>query len=115
MSQIDKIIYIPLLFWFCILFGLLYFIIFSYFLSNFFYMFFTRELYFENLINFLSNMNTYFELFKNILENLFISTQVILRDVFVVLFQRNQVNIASLVWLNLLKPLLIKVKNIKLL
>lgn len=51
MSQIDKLVYMPLLFWFWILFVLFYFFVFSYFLSFFFYTFKTRLFLFNELIN----------------------------------------------------------------
>ena len=56
MSQIDKIIYIPLLFWFIILILFLYFIIFSYFLTTFLTILKIRVLYFNDLVK-LCNIN----------------------------------------------------------
>lgn len=51
MSQIDKIVYIPLIFWFIILMLILYFIIFSFFLTIFLSIFQVRVLYFKKLNN----------------------------------------------------------------
>ena len=50
MSQIDKVIYIPLLFWFWVLFLCFYLLILSYFVTNFFYTFKVRQSFFYNLI-----------------------------------------------------------------
>ena len=55
MSQIDKIIYIPLLFWFIILIIVLYFLIFSYFLTIFLTIFKVRVLYFNSLTKLCNN------------------------------------------------------------
>lgn len=49
MSQIDKIVYIPLIFWFIILMLALYFIVFSFFLTIFLTIFKVRVLYFNKL------------------------------------------------------------------
>lgn len=49
MSQIDKIVYIPLIFWFIILMLVLYFIVFSFFLTIFLTIFKVRVLYFNKL------------------------------------------------------------------
>jgi len=51
MSQVDKIIYIPLLFWFIILILILYFIIFTIFLSYFISISKGRIIYIQNIIN----------------------------------------------------------------
>ena len=53
MSQIDKIVYIPLIFWFIILIFILYFIVFSFFLSIFLTIFKVRVLYFNQLNDYL--------------------------------------------------------------
>lgn len=45
MSQIDKVIYLPLLLWFTLLFGLFYCFVFSYFLKCFLITFRTRNLF----------------------------------------------------------------------
>ena len=55
MSQIDKIIYIPVLFWFIILISILYFIVFSYFLTVFLTILKIRVLYFNDLIKLCNN------------------------------------------------------------
>ena len=55
MSQIDKIIYIPVLFWFIILISILYFIVFSYFLTTFLTILKIRVLYFNDLIKLCNN------------------------------------------------------------
>lgn len=55
MSQIDKIVYIPLIFWFIILILVLYFIIFSFFLTIFLSIFKTRVFYFKKLNDFFIN------------------------------------------------------------
>jgi len=55
MSQIDKIVYIPLIFWFIILMIVLYFIVFSFFLSIFLTIFKVRVLYFNKLNDLLNN------------------------------------------------------------
>ncbi len=52
MSQIDKIVYIPLIFWFIILVLVLYFIVFSFFLTIFLSIFKVRVLYFNKLNDF---------------------------------------------------------------
>ena len=49
MSQVDRLVYIPLLFWFIILFVGLYLIIYCYFLPMFYTVFKTRRLFFFNL------------------------------------------------------------------
>jgi hypothetical protein len=51
MSQIDKIIYIPLLFWFIGLILLLYFIIFTLFLSTILTSMKLRVLYYKDLVS----------------------------------------------------------------
>ncbi len=51
MSQIDKIIYIPLLFWFIILIVILYFIIFSYFFSIFLTILKVRIIFYKDIKN----------------------------------------------------------------
>lgn len=51
MSQIDKIIYIPLLFWFIILIVILYFIIFSYFFSIFLTILKVRIIFYKEVKN----------------------------------------------------------------
>jgi len=51
MSQIDKIIYIPLLFWFIILIIILYFIIFSYFFSIFLTILKVRIIFYKDIKN----------------------------------------------------------------
>jgi hypothetical protein len=56
MSQIDKIIYIPLLFWFIIFIVFIYFFVFSYFLTTFLTIIKIRVLYLKNL-NKLFNKN----------------------------------------------------------
>jgi hypothetical protein len=56
MSQIDKIIYLPLLFWFIILFAFLYIVIFSLFSIIIFTTVKTRILYIKDLYNFLTNI-----------------------------------------------------------
>jgi len=74
MSQIDKIIYLPLLFWFIILLIFLYFFIFSYFFSIFLSILKVRIIFYKDIknnsiqkyINFL-NLYTY----NYILINLF--------------------------------------------
>lgn len=65
MSQIDKIIYIPILIWFIFLFIFFYFLIFSYFLSIFLTIMKVRTLYYETLILY----NVYM---KNITSNIFL-------------------------------------------
>jgi hypothetical protein len=70
MSQVDKVVYIPLLFWFIILFLGLYLVVYSYFLPLLFSSFKTRRLFFihliyssslgTSLIRFLSLYNVYF-------------------------------------------------------
>ena len=55
MSQIDRVVYVPLLFWFCILFAFFYFFIFSYFLSYFFFVFRTRKIFIDMLFVHLFN------------------------------------------------------------
>jgi len=51
MSQIDKIIYIPLLFWFIILILVLYFFIFSYFFSIFLTILKVRIIFYKDIKN----------------------------------------------------------------
>lgn len=51
MSQIDKIIYIPLLFWFIILILVLYFFIFSYFFSIFLTILKVRIIFYKEIKN----------------------------------------------------------------
>lgn len=51
MSQVDRLVYVPLLFWFVILLLLLYFVVYSYFLPLFFTAFKVRRLFFYNLVN----------------------------------------------------------------
>lgn len=63
MSQIDKVVYFPLLVWFCVLFLIFYFFMFSYFLTYFFYAFKVRLYFFNELINFCYNVYFFFELF----------------------------------------------------
>lgn len=55
MSQIDKIVYIPLIFWFIVLMLILYFIIFSFFLTIFLTIFKVRVLYFNKLNDLFNN------------------------------------------------------------
>ena len=55
MSQIDKIVYIPLIVWFIILILVLYFIVFSFFLTIFLSIFKVRVLYFNKLNDFFNN------------------------------------------------------------
>jgi hypothetical protein len=51
MSQIDKIIYLPLLFWFIILLFILYFFIFSYFFSIFLSILKVRIIFYKEIKN----------------------------------------------------------------
>lgn len=55
MSQIDKLVYIPLIFWFIILMIILYFIVFSFFLTIFLTIFKVRVLYFNKLNDLFNN------------------------------------------------------------
>jgi len=74
MSQIDKIIYLPLLFWFIILLFILYFFIFSYFFSIFLSILKVRMIFYKDIknhsiqkyINFIVISN-YYNLISNIL------------------------------------------------
>src|ERR1044072_9221275 len=50
MSQVDKLVYVPLLFWFVVLFLSLYFLVFCYLLPLFFTAFKTRRLFFIDLL-----------------------------------------------------------------
>lgn len=50
MSQVDKLVYLPLLFWFVVLFLSLYFLVFCYLLPLFFTAFKTRRLFFIDLL-----------------------------------------------------------------
>jgi hypothetical protein len=50
MSQVDKLVYVPLLFWFVVLFFLLYVGVFCYLLPLFFGAFKTRRLFFFDLL-----------------------------------------------------------------
>lgn len=70
MSQIDKIIYLPLLLWFIVLIVILYFIIFTYFLSIFISISKGRIIYIKSLIgkcNIKMSNITYILKLKNIL------------------------------------------------
>lgn len=58
MSQIDKVGYLPLLFWFIILFSLFYFFVFGYFLKYFLIAFNTRNRLFDELVTFSINCYT---------------------------------------------------------
>lgn len=74
MSQIDKIIYLPLLFWFIILLILLYFFIFSYFFSIFLSILKVRIIFYKEIKNnsiqkYINLLNLY--TFNFILINLF--------------------------------------------
>jgi len=62
MSQIDKVIYIPLLFWFWILFISFYFFIFSYFLAFLYSTLKLRNLFFDKLIDLCYNSYYFIEL-----------------------------------------------------
>lgn len=55
MSQIDKITYLPLLFWFIILFSLFYIFIYAYFLKFVLLAFNTRNRLFNELVDFSIN------------------------------------------------------------
>lgn len=55
MSQIDKVAYLPLLFWFIILFSLFYVFIYAYFLKFILIAFNTRNRLFNELVNFSIN------------------------------------------------------------
>jgi hypothetical protein len=83
MSQIDKIIYLPLLFWFIILLILLYFFIFSYFFSIFLTILKIRIIFYKeiknqcvlkyiNLLNLIYFKNNYINIWINSI-NLFIN------------------------------------------
>lgn len=63
MSQIDKIIYIPLLIWFWVFFIVLYFLIFVYFLGYFFYVYRVRILLINSLMNLLLNLFCFYDIF----------------------------------------------------
>lgn len=61
MSQIDKIIYVPLLVWFILLFGLLYIISVSYLLSLFYHTIRTRHFLYIGLLKAgLAMINAYY-------------------------------------------------------
>lgn len=71
MSQIDKIIYLPLIFWFIVLFIFFYFIILSLFLLIMLITAKTRILYLNNLYNFSKTIliNTEYQIKQFILIN----------------------------------------------
>lgn len=52
MSQIDKVAYLPLLFWFIILFSLFYLFVYAYFLKFILMAFSARNRLFNELVNF---------------------------------------------------------------
>lgn len=55
MSQIDKVTYLPLLFWFIILFSLFYIVVYAYFLKFVLLAFNTRNRLFNELVDFSIN------------------------------------------------------------
>lgn len=65
MSQIDKIVYLPLLIWFILLFILFYLFVFSYFLKCFLITFRTRNLFFTKLVSFARTCFLIVELFNS--------------------------------------------------
>jgi hypothetical protein len=74
MSQIDKIIYLPLLFWFIILILFLYFFVFSYFFSIFLSILKVRIIFYKEIKNNciqkytnLINLLTYYKVLINLL------------------------------------------------
>lgn len=74
MSQIDKIIYLPLLFWFIILLFILYFFIFSYFFSIFLSILKVRIIFYKEIKNNciqkytnLMNISNYYNISLNLL------------------------------------------------
>jgi len=90
MSQIDKIIYLPLLFWFIILLILLYFFIFSYFFSIFLTILKIRIIFYKeiknqcvlkyiNLLNLIYFKNNYINIWINSI-NLFINKLINLKN-----------------------------------
>jgi hypothetical protein len=82
MSQIDKVIYIPILFWFIILFIIFYGFIYSLFLSSFFYVFKIRNQFFLSLeilsqqYIFMNNLLNNFD-FKKLLSNKMIISYIL--------------------------------------
>lgn len=65
MSQIDKVVYLPLLIWFILLFILFYCLVFSYFLKCFLIAFRTRNLFLNELIGFARTYYLVAELFNS--------------------------------------------------
>jgi len=90
MSQIDKIIYLPLLFWFIILLILLYFFIFSYFFSIFLSILKVRIIFYKDIKNNsiqkyinLLNLYTFNYIFINLLGvslNKFINKLILIKN-----------------------------------
>jgi hypothetical protein len=86
MSQIDKIIYLPLLFWFIILLFILYFFIFSYFFTIFLSILKVRIIFYKDIKNNsilkylnLINIYNYYNISLNILlvsTNIFINKYI---------------------------------------
>lgn len=68
MAQVDKLNYIPNLFWFILLFIFTYFVIFCYILPFLYSSLKTRNFYYHSLIRGLKNMNM-FVLILNIFSN----------------------------------------------
>lgn len=91
MSQIDKIIYIPLLFWFIILLIFLYFIIFSYFFSIFLTILkvrviFYKEIKYNCIIKYADLINIYiqsniFYICLNLLNSNYVSRFNVLKNI----------------------------------
>ena len=63
MSQIDKLNFLPHLFWFFVLFGIFYFIVFSYILPMIFQALETRSIFFYALLEDSFSGNIFFQFF----------------------------------------------------
>jgi len=86
MSQIDKVIYLPLLIWFILLFILFYIFVFSYFLKCFLITFRTRNLFLCKLIGFSRTCFLIIELFNSFCKDIW--TSKFYKNLYLIFYKR---------------------------
>lgn len=73
MSQIDKLIFVPLLVWFCLIMCIIYIFIFTYFLGFFFRILKIRKTFLTILVKQAVNIFYFFEIFSTAFDSSFVN------------------------------------------